>query len=336
MAAESEALVGDLDPWQVYELRAVPHNGRGVGPPSESTGPLMVGREGDALAAPQVRAVGSASFSLSWTDVTGPCRPQSTTRVSYRNAGGSHNGSSWQTFTAAASGSTLLAYPVRCPNGCAFRVETGSGDGRWAAPSAASAVAHNRPLPELSWGDVRLELRLRSEQPDRDTLQMSLDAAADMASALRLEDDSAVTVHEVYGAGRYIVADVRSAVQDGQRQACTASLLAQQLALMAREPMDESWGLRAGAATQEVESVAMLVAGGGAVWTAVHPSEEARERLGRLSRWYGDGRAGGGGGGLLDQARHFVMVVSALVLVVWCCSQSGAKRGGYRVVDGRE
>ena len=331
MAAESEARIEELDPWEVYELRAVPHNGRGVGPPSESTGPLMVGIEGNALAAPLVRAVGSASFSLSWAGVAGPCRPQVKSRVSYRTVG-YQNATSWQLLSTETTGSSFLAYPLRCPGGCMFRVESGRGDGRWTAPSAASAVVRSTTLPALDREtSIRLELKLRSEQPDQDTLQMSLDAASDIASALRLQDESAVVVQEVYGAGRYIVADVRSGVQEGQDASSSASMLAQQLALMAQEPMDERWGLRAGVATKEVEGVTMLV-DGGTLWTAVHAGKEAKERLWRLSRWYGDSR-GGRGGGVLDEARQFVIAVTVVMVLLWFCT-GGSARGGYRAVDG--
>ena len=51
MTTESEVRLGGLDPWEVYEFRAVPHNIKGAGPPGESTGPLMVGVDGPALAA---------------------------------------------------------------------------------------------------------------------------------------------------------------------------------------------------------------------------------------------------------------------------------------------
>jgi len=293
----------------------------------------MIGVEGSPLAAPRVQVVGSASFSLSWADLTGPCRQQTKTRVSYRSSG-NHNATSWQVLTTMASGSTFLAYPLRCPTGCAFRVESGRGDERWTAPSATTAVVRNAPLPELSPGHVRLELRLQSEQPDKDTLQMSLDAADDVASALRLEDSSAVTVHEVYGAGRYIVLDVRSAVQDGARESTAASSLAQQLALMAQAPKDDVWGLRASVTTGEVDGVNMLV-DGSSVWTTVHVGSEARERLGRLSKWYGDRSDAGGGDSVFDEARHLVTAMVAIALVLWCCCR-GPSTGGYSVVDGSE
>ena len=113
--------------------------------------------------------------------------------------------------------------------------------------------------------------------------------------------------------------------------------LAQQLALMAQEPKDAGWGLRAGVVTREVEAVTMLVDDGSAVWTAVHVGAEARERLNGLSRWYGDGPLGGdAGGGLLDQARQFVTVVVVVVMLFWCCGGGVSGRGDYRVVDGRE
>ena len=336
MAAESEARVGDLDPWEVYELRAVPHNGKGVGPPSESTGPVMVGIDGSALAAPRVRAVGSASFSLSWADVSGPCRTLVRTRVSYRRMGAAGaNASSWHEVTSDASGTSYLAYPLRCPAGCVFRVESGRGDGRWAAASASSVTVRSSALPVVADGSVRVELRLRNEQPDQDTMQMSLDAAADMANALRLDDGGeSIIVREVYGAGRYIIADVSSAAQEGMGQRTSAALLVQQLALMAQEATGAGWGLRAGVATKEVDAISMLVEDG-SVWTSIRAGNDARDRLDNLARWYGAGGGSAtGDGGPLEQARRFVTLVVVCGMLWFCCGRSRASQ--YEVVDARE
>ena len=336
-AAEGEARVPDLDPMGVYELQAVPHNAHGEGPPSDSSTAMMPAFDGNALAAPRVRAVGSASFSLSWADLTSTCRPKVAYRISYRDSAGE---GAWSVVTTEAHGSTHLAYPVRCRSGCAFRMESGNGlvpaNRRWSAPTVASAVTRNVPLPPLSAGSVRVELRLKSEQPDRDTVQMGLDAADDITSALRLDDSSAVTVHEVYGVGRYIIADVSSAVQEGARKATTATSLAQQLALFAQEDEKETWGLRAGAATKEVEAIATLDGVVATPLLATAVSKEAQEQYYRLDRWYGSGRRGGGSSTStpLDQARSFVIVLVVLATIGWCymSTTSAYRGGGYEAV----
>ena len=177
----------------------------------------MVGLDGPALTPPRVRPVGSASFSLSWADVAGACRPS----VRWRVVAARRDNSTFLELTSDLRDSTSFsAHPFRCPSpGCIFRVQAGDGSvdsvdaaggtGKWAAPSATSAAVASLALPELLYGSVRLELRRRSEHPNEDMLQTSLDTAADIAASLKLEDTGAVLVQEVYGAGKYVVVDVR-------------------------------------------------------------------------------------------------------------------------------
>ena len=346
MTAESEVRIGSLDPWEIYEFRAVPHNQKGAGPPSETTGPLMVGLDGPALTPPRVRPVGSASFSLSWADVAGACRPS----VRWRVVAARRDNSTFLELTSDLRDSTSFsAHPFRCPSpGCIFRVQAGDGSvdsvdaaggtGKWAAPSATSAAVASLALPELLYGSVRLELRRRSEHPNEDMLQTSLDTAADIAASLKLEDTGAVLVQEVYGAGKYVVVDVRSARQGTNRDSSSASLLAQQLALLAADDPSGTSGLRAGAATHDVEGVLMLVGGDGQFLTAVHVSDEAKEMMRSIGRWHGNGGGnlfGGGTGGeegVLSRARKITIALVSLVAFGWLCSKLGGG-GEYSAVQ---
>ena len=347
MATESEVRIGGLDPWEVYEFRAVPHNSKGAGPPGESTGPVMVGIEGSALTAPQARAVGSASVSLSWPDVAGACRPS----VRWRVMVARRDNSTFQELTSdAGASSSYSAHPLRCPPpGCVFRVQAGdagandvaNGRARWAVPSSTSGPVLSTVLPELEYGGVRLELWRRSEHPEEDMIQTSLNVAVDLSSALSLDDSAPVTVREVYGAGKYVVVDIRGARQGSAREASSASLLAQQLALLAAEGVNDAGGLRAGEVTYDVISVKMLAGGDGQLLTAVHVGDEAAQKLNSVTRWYGNPGGGTRPGSNADEssvfarARKITMFIAVAAVFAWLCSKMGGG-GGYRAVDQAE
>ena len=124
--------------------------------------------------------------------------------------------------------------------------------------------------------------------------------------------------------------------EEGARKATTATSLAQQLALFAQEDEKERWGLRAGAATKEVEAIATLDGVVATPLLATAVSKEAQEQYYRLDRWYGSGRRGGGSSTStpLDQARSFVIVLVVLATIGWCymSTTSAYRGGGYEAV----
>ena len=350
MAAESTATVSELDPYAVYEFRVLPHNGQGVGPPSVSTGPLMVGAFQQVLAAPTALAVSTASFTLKWTDASSPCRPALRWRISYtEDLGPSFAAAAWHDLSMNATGSTYLAYPLRCaPPGCSFRVQPGGGPSSgWSQPSAPSARAASVQLPEPVAGSVRVELTLRREQRDRDMLQMRIDVATDLANVLHVPS-SAVAVQDVYGAGRYLVVELRGAPQaaSGTKVApmISAGLLAQQLELLAQQLGDGRDGaLRSGRVTREIKGASgvRLLTSDGRL-TPVLVSSEARLALERLPRYYGPPEEADS---LITTAQHLTIGFVVLGVLAACangilrhtsvCAYGKAGAAGYGHI-GRE
>ena len=355
MTVEQQAIVRDLEPFNVYEFRLVPHNSQGAGPPGENTGPLMVDSIVNVASAPRVRAVGSASFSLTWSDLSSACRPETVWRVSYAQSvssggAGARQGAisvDWRVLSSEAIGTSFMAQPLRCmPPGCIFRIQMGGG-GRWAPPSASSAVVPSVALPRLVDGAVRLELRLSHEQPDQDALQMAQDVKGDLTGALKVDSD-AVTIQEVFGSGRYIVVDLHAAVQGSERDPSSATLLAQQIQIMVSEKDGKS-GLSAALVLNELEQVEMVI---GDVTTAIRVGNEAKAKAKRVGKWYGrpGGLSGSGGStfglagdddGVLGRARWITMFLVGAACCVWCgmggCVGTGrGGENGYGLVSAAE
>lgn len=327
MVADASVTARDLDPNAVYQFRLVPHNSRGVGPASESTSPVMVAALAQVLAAPTVRSVSSASFSISWSDVAGACRSSLRWRISYAPAepaaANGTDGLQWSMIASGIVGGTHLAYPLRCrPPGCLFRVQSGSASAtgiyNWAQPSTPSTPVASLPLPAAPPGSVRLELQLRSEHRDLDTLQMSIDAANDVSSSLRLPLD-AVVVREIYGAGQYIVLDLLEASQNRANAETGPDSLAQQLALLSQQLIaGQSGGLASGRVTYDVASVLLITADGRT--TPVRVGPDANSALARIPRWHGDGSRFVE----VESAKMVTVSVAVAALLMACCCRINA------------
>ena len=319
MAAEATATVRELSPFQLYEFRAVPHNSVGTGPPSGSTGAVMVQAFKPVLAPPLVASVSSASFSIRWTSASSTCRPNLRWRISYtKDVGGSLADAAWHELTNNATGSSFVSYPLRChPPGCSFRVQFGTPSIGWLQPSAPSASVSSVQLPALAADGMRIELRLRAEQPDRDLLQMRLDAANDVANVLHIPIDKLV-VEDIYGSGRYIVIQLKDAVQGSNRARTRAQVLAQQLGILAQELENgEGGGLESCLVADKLDGatgVRLLTSDGRL--TPLLISTESRAILERLPRYYGDTKRGVP---VLALAQNLTIAATILGLMAYCC-----------------
>ena len=318
MTADASVLIRDLNPHSVYQFRVAPHNSKGAGPPSQTSGFVMVDKFTQVLAAPTVVAVSTASFSLKWDGISGPCRPSIHWRVSYTTDTAANTAAAqWHDLTSNASGSAFLAYPLRCPQpGCAFRVQPGAPGTGWLQPSMASTLVASLQLPPLSGPDnIRVELRLRTEQLDRDTLQMQREVASDVANVLHVPQDT-VQVQDVYGAGRYIIIELSGAVQAGINAPTSAGMLAQQLSLLAHQLAEgQSGGLRSGLVTRDLDGtlgVQLLTVDG--QQTPLLISEQARAMLEQLPRYYGTADEDL----LLTQSRTITVAITLLAVIVAC------------------
>ena len=197
-----------------------------------------------------------------------------------------------------------------------FRLQWSTDGIEWSQASAPSKMLTSKPLPKLDRSGVRIELRLRTEQRDHDMLQTKLDVAEDIARALSIPIE-AVQVLDIYGAGQYIVVELRDAIQGKSDSTSGASLLAQQLGLLGQQlARGETWGLSAGKVTHELDGgtgVQLLTPDGRL--TPILVSEAATAALERLPRVYGPS---GAGDTLLSSAKQITLAAVMFLIAAAC------------------
>ena len=286
--AESSAVVHSLDPYVAYEFRSVASNKDGTAPPSGTSGPKMIDAPALKVEPPKVVAVSSASFTVSWGDIASTCRPSIKWRVMYAQAtSGTGAAVDWQTFSSDATGGSQMVFPLRCGSpGCRFKVEPIGVQG-WALEAVATPPVMPLPLPAVSADAVRVEVRMRRQPTDRDLIALKQELAEDMAAALKLPAE-AVRVRDVFGLGMHMVLDLKAAPQgEGETEATSAPILAQQLQLLVEEMGDGAvGGLRRGATSRELDpSVGVLLLTSDGRTTPVHVGNDARAALSRLHRF---------------------------------------------------
>ena len=124
---------------------------------------------------------------------------------------------------------------------------------------------------------MRIELRLRGEQLDRDQILMRRQVEDDVERALKVPRGT-VEVRDVFGSGRYLVVDIHAATsQLGGTEAVQAALLAEELQMLVQD-MDGTSPLRDGDVTSQLDPLAgaqMLLPG--------HSADELRWALERAA-----------------------------------------------------
>lgn len=254
-SARSTVTIGGLEPFAVNEFRAVAHNDDGESPASLSSGLLLTDAFTNVGGPPTVVPTSSASFAISWAELAGACRPTLRFQLLYTRNPTATNEGDWHQLATDVEGASFDAFPLRCPApGCSFRVKPLGVPGAEQL-SPRSAPRTSLPLPGLVEGSMRIELRLRGEQLDRDQILMRRQVEDDVERALKVPRGT-VEVRDVFGSGRYLVVDIHAATsQLGGTEAVQAALLAEELQMLVQD-MDGTSPLRDGDVTSQLDPLA--------------------------------------------------------------------------------
>lgn len=180
-----EASVTGLSGQKAYLFRTRARNALGSSEPGPVAHSVVPGdADGAFRRAPQVEALSSSSYRVSWGPAasTPACQANIKWRLEYRRVtDGLH---AWQTLLDKAS---LTQYDpqLRCPEKCAFRVRPLTISG-WDESSDASEPLATRHLHALSHGAVRLEVLLVGDAPSSSSAQVLQQAEREASEALTL------------------------------------------------------------------------------------------------------------------------------------------------------
>ena len=186
--------VSGLQPAAQYEFRLRARNPAGASEPSASSGPLVAGIAAEAMAAsPLARATSSASFRLHW-GADGSYLSACLSRVRWDVLAKSTREAAWHVVASAVRARQINVEPLRCAQGCRFKVRATSLELAIASlnrqPESEPSAAFATPLlPAPSPATVRVELALHA-----DPRWSEIGFSSELAALLGLYSEQVVVV----------------------------------------------------------------------------------------------------------------------------------------------
>ena len=216
--------VGNLEDAASYHLRLVVSNAHGQSAPSEPSDALLTdGSHVQLLEPPDVSAISSSSYAVSWVDRVSQCRKELTYSVQMRrqDASGADE-AGWTTVRSAVARPTVEVTDTACPQGCAFRYRA-EGIRGWSSFSHASQYLPTHSLAAIPVGGERLQCRIRADiYPAADVQATAELYVSELAAALDLPS-AQISVREAREGG-VVVLDLAPGTGDLAALAPSAQL----------------------------------------------------------------------------------------------------------------